>query len=342
MAARLAISDAVTAADLHDALAPVGGELMVEAMDALEHGKLQLERQARQARPTRQDRQGRGADRLERPARAVLRHIHGCRRSRRVVRDRPGRRGARFKILRCVIATAPAHQAKCSTDISQWPASKARSGFSSCSAPAAADAGGRISARHAAAAAAAAILMPRYKLIIEYDGAPFCGWQLQDNGASVQGALETAVKAICGEQVRVHGRPHRCRRACAGAGRPLRHRKAVRAGPVARRPQRASAAASDRRALGRDRAGQLRGAVLGETAALPLSHRQPPRNLALEIGRVWRLPRPLDTEAMHAAAQRLVGKHDFTTFRDTECQAKSPEKTSTSSTWCATATPSIS
>ena len=47
--------------------------------------------------------------------------------------------------------------------------------------------------------------MPRYKLIIEYDGAPFCGWQIQDNGASVQGALEIAVKAICGEQVRVHG-----------------------------------------------------------------------------------------------------------------------------------------
>jgi len=47
--------------------------------------------------------------------------------------------------------------------------------------------------------------MPRYKLIIEYDGAPFCGWQIQDNGASVQGALETAVKAICGEDVRVHG-----------------------------------------------------------------------------------------------------------------------------------------
>ena len=50
-------------------------------------------------------------------------------------------------------------------------------------------------------------------------------------------------------------------------------------------------------------------------------------NLALDIGHAWRLPRPLDTEAMHAAAQRLVGKHDFTTFRDTECQAKSPEKT---------------
>ena len=50
-------------------------------------------------------------------------------------------------------------------------------------------------------------------------------------------------------------------------------------------------------------------------------------NLALDIGRVWRVPRPLDTDAMHDAAQRLVGKHDFTTFRDTECQAKSPEKT---------------
>src|SRR5450432_1950204 len=47
--------------------------------------------------------------------------------------------------------------------------------------------------------------MPRYKLTLEYDGAPFCGWQLQDNGPSVQGALEAAVKAICGEHVRVHG-----------------------------------------------------------------------------------------------------------------------------------------
>jgi tRNA pseudouridine38-40 synthase len=50
-------------------------------------------------------------------------------------------------------------------------------------------------------------------------------------------------------------------------------------------------------------------------------------NLALDIGRVWRVPQRLDSDAMHEAAQRLIGKHDFTTFRDTECQAKSPEKT---------------
>ena len=47
--------------------------------------------------------------------------------------------------------------------------------------------------------------MPRYKITIEYDGGPFCGWQYQDNGPSVQGALEAAVKAICGDDVRVHG-----------------------------------------------------------------------------------------------------------------------------------------
>ncbi len=50
-------------------------------------------------------------------------------------------------------------------------------------------------------------------------------------------------------------------------------------------------------------------------------------DLALERTRAWRVPRKLDAEAMHDAAQRLTGKHDFTTFRSTECQAKSPVKT---------------
>jgi len=106
MAARLAISDAVTAADLHDALAPVGGELMVEAMDALEHGKLQLERQS-EAGATYAAKIDKAEARIDwnRPARAVLRHIHG-------LSPFPGAwceiglegEAARFKILRCVIA----------------------------------------------------------------------------------------------------------------------------------------------------------------------------------------------------------------------------------------------
>jgi tRNA pseudouridine38-40 synthase len=170
--------------------------------------------------------------------------------------------------------------------------------------------------------------MPRYKLVIEYDGAPFCGWQIQDNGPSVQGALETAVKAICGEFVRVHG-----------AGRTDAGVHAL--GQVAH------CDIAKPLVAGRLRDGlnaHLRPHPIGVISAdiVPddfearfsakkrhyryrISNRR--ANLALDIGHAWRLPRPLDTDAMHAAAQRLVGKHDFTTFRDTECQAKSPVKT---------------
>jgi tRNA pseudouridine38-40 synthase len=170
--------------------------------------------------------------------------------------------------------------------------------------------------------------MPRYKLTIEYDGTPFSGWQIQDNALTVQGALETAVKAICGEDVRVHG-----------AGRTDAGVHAL--GQVAH------CDIAKHFVPGRFRDGlnaHLRPRPIGVLSAEIVPDTFEARfsatrrhylyritntraNLALDIGRVWRLPRRLDSDAMHEAAQKLIGKHDFTTFRDTECQAKSPEKT---------------
>jgi tRNA pseudouridine38-40 synthase len=170
--------------------------------------------------------------------------------------------------------------------------------------------------------------MPRYKIIVEYDGAPYCGWQYQDNGPSVQGALESAVKAMSGENVRVNG-----------AGRTDAGVHAL--GQVAHFDMTKELSADRvRDALN----AHLRPHPIGVLSAEIVSadfdarfsamkrhyvyrisnHRA---NLALEMGHVWRVARPLNVTAMHDAAQVLIGKHDFTTFRDTECQARSPEKT---------------
>ncbi len=170
--------------------------------------------------------------------------------------------------------------------------------------------------------------MPRYKLTIEYDGTPYCGWQVQPNAPSVQGSLEAAVKAISGEEVRVHG----AGRTDAGvhALAQVAHCDIAKPFPPGRlrdglnahlRPHPIGVLSAD---IVPDK---LRGALLGGEAALSLYDRNRRANLALDIGRVWRVPRALDADAMHEAAQRLIGKHDFTTFRDTECQAKSPDKT---------------
>ena len=170
--------------------------------------------------------------------------------------------------------------------------------------------------------------MPRYKLTIEYDGAPFFGWQLQPSLPSVQGALEAAVQATCGVPTRVHGSG----RTDAGVHatgqvahcdiekpfRPDRLRDALNAhlrpNPVAVLD--AEIVADDFEARFSATKRHYRYRIVNHRA-----------NLALDIGRVWRVPQRLDSDAMHEAAQRLLGKHDFTTFRDTECQAKSPEKT---------------
>jgi tRNA pseudouridine38-40 synthase len=170
--------------------------------------------------------------------------------------------------------------------------------------------------------------MPRYKLTIEYDGTPFSGWQVQENAATVQGTMEAAVKSISGEQVRVHGsgrtdagvhalgqiahcdiaKPFKPDRLRDGLNAHLRpHPIAVLAAEIVPDDFEARFSARKRHYLYRIR----------NTRA----------NLALDINRVWRVPRRLDAAAMHRAAQRLLGRHDFTTFRDTECQARSPEKT---------------
>jgi tRNA pseudouridine38-40 synthase len=170
--------------------------------------------------------------------------------------------------------------------------------------------------------------MPRYKLTIEYDGTPYCGWQIQENGPSVQGALEDAAKAICGEAIRMHG----AGRTDAGvhALAQVAHCDVPKDLPRGRfrdalnahlRPQpigviSAEIVADDFEA---------RFSAIKRHYVYRISNRR--ANLALQINHAWRVPRRLDSEAMHSAAQRLLGKHDFTTFRDTECQAKSPDKT---------------
>jgi tRNA pseudouridine38-40 synthase len=170
--------------------------------------------------------------------------------------------------------------------------------------------------------------MPRYRLLIEYDGGPFVGWQMQAGGASVQGVITQAVAAFADEKVTVHGagrtdagvhalgqvahvdlardwRPDRVRDALNARLRP--HPVAVLAVEKAADSFHARFSAKRRHYLYR---------IVNRRA-----------DLALERKRAWRVPRPLDATAMHAAAQRLIGRHDFTTFRAAECQAKSPVKT---------------
>jgi tRNA pseudouridine38-40 synthase len=170
--------------------------------------------------------------------------------------------------------------------------------------------------------------MPRYKLTLEYDGTPFVGWQVQENGPSVAGALSEAIERFTGERPDVSG----AGRTDAGvhAFGQVAHidlekewdtdtvRDALNAHlrphPIA--VISAERVADDFHARFSATKRRYRYRIVNRRA-----------DLVIERERAWRIGKPLDARAMHKAAQALVGQHDFTTFRSAECQAKSPQKT---------------
>jgi tRNA pseudouridine38-40 synthase len=175
--------------------------------------------------------------------------------------------------------------------------------------------------------------MARYRLTLEYDGGPYAGFQAQDGLPTVQGAIETAVQAFCGQTVRI-----------AAAGRTdsgvhatgqVAH---VDLAPVEGKGDWPSAtvmnalnahliregvAVLDCRAVPDD--WHARFSATGRRYLYRILNR--PGRPALERGRVWHVRKPLDADAIQAGANHLIGHHDFTTFRDLACQSKSPDKT---------------
>jgi tRNA pseudouridine38-40 synthase len=170
--------------------------------------------------------------------------------------------------------------------------------------------------------------MPRYKLVIEYDGTPFAGWQRQINGRSVQQAVEEAIAAFAGHAVRVH---------CAGRTDAGVHATGQVAHVDLDRDWRTDTVRDAANAhLKGEPVTVLAAGLVPETFhartsarkrhyAYRILNRRPPP--AIDVDRVWHVPWRLDAEAMHAAAQALLGRHDFTTFRAAECQATSPLRT---------------
>lgn len=171
--------------------------------------------------------------------------------------------------------------------------------------------------------------MTRYALTVEYDGRPFIGWQRQDHGPSVQAAIERAVHEMTGETVAVHAAGRTDAGVHATAMRahldlvdktpsPFRLMEALNA---LLRPD--PVAILDCAIVPDD--WHARFSCLGRSYEYRIVNRRAP--LTLDAGLAWRVTTPLDAAAMHAAAQRLVGRHDFTTFRSVHCQSESPVKT---------------
>lgn len=170
--------------------------------------------------------------------------------------------------------------------------------------------------------------MPRYKLILEYDGTPFVGWQYQDGHMSVQGRIAEAFEAFCGEAILprgagrtdagVHASGQVAHVDLAKDWDPAKVRDALNAHV---RPEPISVLSCERVSGEFD----ARFSAIGRHYLYRIIDRRAP--LALERSRAWGVFKPLDVEAMHDAAQMILGHHDFTTFRSSECQAASPNKT---------------
>ena len=169
--------------------------------------------------------------------------------------------------------------------------------------------------------------MTRFALTVEYDGRPFMGWQRQPHGPSVQAAIEEAAQAIAGERVAVHaaGRTDAGVHALAMPAhldfpKPLTPFRLTEALNALLRP--APVAILACREVPAD--WHARFSCVGRRYRYRIVNRRAP--LTFQLGLAWQIAHPLDEAAMHAAAQRLVGQHDFTTFRSTHCQSPSPIK----------------
>ena len=172
--------------------------------------------------------------------------------------------------------------------------------------------------------------MPRYKLLIEYDGTPYVGWQAQANGRSAQQAIEEAILAFTGQTLRIQG----AGRTDAGVHATGQVASVMLAKDWS--TDRVRDALNAHLTLQDDYVTILaveqmpdsfdaRFSAKGRRYLYRLIDRRPP--LALERHRAWHIRKALDAEAMHRAAQGLIGHHDFTTFRSADCQAQSPMKT---------------
>lgn len=169
--------------------------------------------------------------------------------------------------------------------------------------------------------------MTRFRITVEFDGRPFAGWQRQDGLTTVQGAIEAAIAAFSGEDVAVHG----AGRTDAGVHatamvahfdleKPMTPFRVTEAINARLRPLPVAVLAS-----AEAQGFHARFDCIGRRYRYRIVNRRAP--LTFDKGLAWQVPTRLDADAMDLAAQRLVGKHDFTTFRSAACQSASPVKT---------------